>query len=125
MTEGYAKDLVKQLGVADKFRNRSIKKGTLRISCEKHDIEIELATGKGDITAFNKTPIIAQAMKLHKETSKWWIYYGDIFALSLITIAITGTWMYSKDHASGFRRRGWKLALAGIVFPLLVVFFLS
>jgi len=32
-------------------------------------------------------------MKLHKNTSNWWIYYSDIFGISLITIAITGAIM--------------------------------
>jgi uncharacterized protein len=125
MTETYVKGLATQLGINDKFRNRSIKKGALRMSFEKHDVEIDIKTGKGEIVAFNKTPVIAQMMKLHKETSNWWIYYGDIFALSLITIALTGTMMYAKDNKFSFRQRGWKLTLVGIIFPLIVLFLLT
>jgi hypothetical protein len=40
-----------------------------------------MKTGKGEIVAFNKTPIISQTMKLHKNTSNWWIYYSDIFGI--------------------------------------------
>jgi hypothetical protein len=63
-------------------------------------------------------------MKLHKNTSNWWIYYSDIFALSLITIAITGAIMIPVGKFT-FKRRGWKLALAGIVVPILVLFLLG
>ena len=63
-------------------------------------------------------------MKLHKSTSNWWIYYGDIFGLSLITIAITGAIMIPAGKFS-FKNRGWKLALAGVIIPLIVLFFIG
>jgi uncharacterized protein len=125
ITEDFAKGLSKELGIEDKFRKHAVKKGELRLSYEKHDVEIDIKTGKGEITTFNKTPIVAQMMKIHKESSNWWIYYSDIFALSMITIAITGTLMYAKGTKFSFKQRGWKLALAGIVFPLIFLFFLS
>ena len=76
------------------------------------------------MVTFLKTPIISQTMKLHKSTSNFWIYYSDIFALSLITIALTGTVMV-KGGKFSFKERGWKLALAGIIFPLIFLFLLG
>jgi hypothetical protein len=69
-----------------------------------------------------KTPIISQTMKLHKSTSNWWIYYSDIFGLSLITIALTGAIMIPAGKFT-FKKRGWKLALAGLIVPLLILIF--
>ncbi len=106
------------------MRRHNVKKGTFKISFEKHDVEIDMKTGKGEIVAFNKTPIISQTMRLHKTTSNWWIYYSDIFGISLILIAITGAIMIPAGKFS-FKRRGWKLALAGILFPLLFLLFLA
>lgn len=122
INEKFAEELGKSLGIDDKFRRHKIKKDELKISFEKHDVEIDLKTGKGEIVSFQKTPIISQMMKLHKNTSNWWIYYGDIFGISLITIAITGAIMIPSGKFS-FRQRGWKLALAGIIFPLLILLF--
>ena len=122
INEKYAEELGKTLGIDDKMRRQNIKKGTFKISFEKHDVEIDLKTGKGEIVAFNQTPIISQMMKLHKNTSNWWIYYGDIFGISLITIAITGTIMIPAGKFS-FKKRGWKLALAGLLVPLLILLF--
>ena len=124
ITEEYAENLGKQLGIDDKMRRHNAKKGTFKISFEKHDVEIDMKSGKGEIVAFKKTPFISQTMKLHKNTSNWWIYYSDIFGISLILIAITGTLMVTHGKHT-FKRRGWKLALAGIVFPILVLFILS
>ena len=103
----YAENLGKQLGIKDKFRRQKIKKDELKISFEKNDIEIDLKTGKGEIISFNKTPIISQTMQLHKNTSNWWIYYSDIFGLSLIMIALTGTILIQAGKYS-FKNRGWK-----------------
>lgn len=124
INDSTVQELVKANGIKDKFRRQSIKKGELRISLEKTDIDIDIKTGKAEVTSFINTPVISQIMKLHKNTSDWWIYYGDIFGLSLITIAITGTMLLAKSKYS-FKRRGWKLALAGVVFPLLVLFLLA
>lgn len=122
ITEQYAEELGKQLGIEDKFRRHKVKKDELKISFEKNDVEIDLKTGKGEIVTFVKTPIISQTMKLHKTTSNWWIYYSDIFGLSLITIALTGAIMIPAGKFT-FKKRGWKLALAGLIVPLLILLF--
>lgn len=122
ITEEYAENLGKQLGIDDKIRRHKVKEDQLKISFEKNDVEIDLKTGKGEVVSFIKTPFISQTMKLHKNTSNWWIYYSDIFGLSLITIAITGAIMIPAGKFT-FKRRGWKLALAGLVVPLLILLF--
>lgn len=122
ITEKYAEDLGKQLGIEDKIRRHKVKEDVLKISFEKNDVEIDLKTGRGEIVTFSKTPIISQTMKLHKNTSNWWIYYSDIFGISLITIALTGAIMIPAGKFS-FKRRGYKLALAGLLVPLLILLF--
>ena len=122
INEKFAEDLGKQLGIDDKLRRHKVKKGEFKISFENHDVEIDMKTGKGEITTFIKTPIISQTMKLHKNNSNWWIYYSDIFALSLITIALTGTIMIEGGKFC-WKNRGWKLAVAGLVVPLLILLF--
>ncbi len=124
ITDQFAENLGKSLGIDDKMRGQKIKKETLKISFENHDIEIDLKTGKGEIVSFIKTPIISQMMKIHKNTSNWWIYYGDIFGISLIAIALTGMIMIPSGKFS-FKRRGWKLAIAGLIFPLLILVLLN
>lgn len=122
ITEPYAEELGKKLGIDDKIRRHKVKDSLLKISFEKNDVEIDLKSGKGEITTFSKTPLISQAMKLHKNTSNWWIYYSDIFGISLIVIALTGAIMIPAGKFT-FRQRGWKLALAGIIVPILILVF--
>lgn len=122
INDDYAEELGKKLGIDDKFRRQKVEDGKFRISFEKNDVEIDIKSGKGEITTFIKTPIISSIMKLHKNTSNWWIYYGDIFGISLITIAITGAFMIKVGNNT-FSKRGWKLALAGLIVPLLILLF--
>ena len=124
LNEKFVTALGENLGVQDKFRRFNVKKETLRISYENHDIEIDMKTGEGEVVAFNKTPFISQTYKLHKSTSNWWIYYSDIFGLSLIVIAITGAVMIKYGKFT-FKARGWKLAVAGLIFPLVFLFLLA
>jgi uncharacterized protein len=120
ITDGYVKDFITKFGIKDVYRRHKIKGGSLRISYKNTDVEVDLKSGKGEIETYKKTPIISQMMKLHKNTSNWWIYYGDIFGLSLITIAITGAIMIPAGKFT-FKKRGWKLALAGLIVPLLIL----
>jgi uncharacterized protein len=95
----------------------------LRISFASHDVQVDITTGKGKIESYRTTPLLGQMTILHQDTSKWWIYYSDIFGIAMLTIAITG--MFIEKGGNSFRSRGWKLALAGIIFPLIFLFLLT
>ena len=124
ITEDKAKNIGTSVGIMDNFRKHKIKENKLSISYEKNDVEIDLSTGKGELTTFIKTPVISQMMKLHKNTSNWWIYFSDIFGISLIFIAVTGAMMV-KHGKHTFKQKGWKLTAAGLLFPILFLMFLS
>ena len=124
ITEEYAKNFIKAYNIEDTFKRYRVKNGSFRIAYKNTDVEIELESGKGEIVTYKKTPFISQAMFLHKNTSNWWIYFSDVFGISLIFIAISGAMMV-KHGKHTFKRRGWKLAIAGILFPIIFLFFLS
>ena len=124
LNDAKVEDILKNLSIDDKLKRFKVKKGELHIACENHDIDIDIKTGKGESVEFSKTPIISQMMGLHKNTSNGWIYYSDFFAISVILIAITGMKMIPSGKFS-FKSRGWKLALAGILFPILFLLFLA
>ena len=109
--------------IKDNLRRFAVDKNMLSISYERHDVKIDLSTGKGKIEEYKTTPILGQMTQLHIDTSKWWIYYSDVFGIAMLTIAITG--MFIQKGENSFKNRGWKLALAGIIFPLIFLFLLS
>lgn len=86
-------------------------------------LDIDMATGKGNLEFKRRTPIVGDSMLLHKSTDKFWIWYSDIFGAAMLIIAITG--MLIPAGKNGFKKRGWKLALLGMLFPLIFLIFLS
>lgn len=124
INDTYVENLSKSLKIDDKFKRHMIRNGKFKMQYENTEIEVDLKTGKGEILQFIKTPVISQTMFLHKNTSNWWIYFSDIFGVSLIIIAITGTLMI-KHGKHTFRRRGWKLTAVGLVFPILILILLK
>lgn len=109
--------------IDDNLRRFSVDGNTLRISYTNNDAQVDLATGKGKIESYRTTPVLGQMTKLHVDTSKWWIYYSDIFGVAMLVIACTG--MFIQKGENSFWSRGWKLALVGIIFPLIFLFLLS
>jgi hypothetical protein len=123
VNEAYIEKFMASQDIKDTFRRFQTNENTLRISYASHDVEIDMLTGDGKIITYKTTPLLGQMTKLHIDTSKWWIYYSDIFGIAMVTIAITG--MFIEKGKNSFRSRGWKLALLGLIFPLIFLFLLS
>lgn len=123
ITAQFIEQFTKDQDIHDDLRRFSVDGNALRISYSSNDVQIDLTTGKGTIETYRTTPLLGQMTKLHVDTSQWWIYYSDVFGLAMLTIAITG--MFIEKGNNSFRSRGWKLALIGIIFPLIFLFLLS
>lgn len=123
VTDKFISAFTKQYEIDDQLRRFSVDGNNLRISYVNNDVQVDLSTGKGKIESYRTTPILGQMTKLHVDTSKWWIYYSDIFGVAMLVIAVTG--MFIQKGENSFWGRGWKLALLGIIFPLIFLFLLS
>jgi uncharacterized protein len=124
VTKEFVEQVTQKLGIQDGMRRFKIEKGKFEVSYEKHDLKVDGKTGVGELITYQKVPVLAQMTQLHQDTSKWWIYYSDVFGIAMLTIAITGMLMIPTGNLS-FKERGWKLAVLGIVFPLIFLFLLS
>ncbi len=124
INDEFAESVNQKLGIQDVIRRFKVEKGSLEISFEKHDVKVDAATGNGELIKYKRVPVLSQMTKLHLDTSKWWIYYSDIFGVAMLTIAVTGMLMIPQGLLS-FKERGWKLALLGLIFPLIFLFLLS
>ncbi len=109
--------------IKDNLRRFAVDGNNLRISYANNDVQVDLATGKGKIESYKITPVLGQMTILHVDTSKWWIYYSDVFGVAMLVIAFTG--MFIQKGENSFWGRGWKLALIGLIFPLIFLFLLS
>ncbi len=100
------------------YDGHRIRNGSLRVYFKDNGIlDMKLTDTKGTLEFKRKVPIIGHSMYLHKSTNNFWIWYSDIFGVAMLIIAITG--MLIPAGKNGFKKRGWKLALLGMLFPLL------
>ncbi len=116
-------NFTKSQNISDNLRRFSVDGNNLRISYEKNDVQLDLTSGQGKVETYRVTPLLGQMTQLHQDTSKWWIYYSDLFGVGMVIIAITG--MFIERGKNSFKHRGWKLALIGLIFPLIFLFLLS
>lgn len=123
VNDEYLKAFSEEFGINAPPRRYAVDNNVLRITYPDHEVEVNLESGKGKIGEYRQTPLLGQMTELHVTTSDWWIYYSDIFGLAMLTIAVTG--MFIAKGQMSFKNRGWKLALAGILFPLLFLVLLS
>lgn len=123
VNDDYLKSFSEEFGINAAPRRFAVNEGVLRINYPDHEVEVDLESGKGKIGEYRQTPLLGQMTELHVTTNNWWIYYSDIFGLAMLTIAITG--MFITKGKMSFKKRGWKLAVAGILFPLIFLFLLS
>lgn len=123
INEEFISSFTSENEINDQLRRFQVTESELIISYVNNDVSINLSSGAGKITTYKTTPILGQMTKLHVDTSQWWIYYSDLFGVAMLTIAITGMFIQTGDKS--FQKRGWKLALAGIIFPLIFLFLLS
>lgn len=111
------------LGITDHRKGFQIRRESLRITYAETMVDINIKTGEGIQERYFKVPFLAQSTMLHVTTNAAWIWYSDIFGVAMLTIALSGMFMMKGE--TSFARRGWKLALLGLVFPLVFLFVLS
>lgn len=64
-----------------------------------------------------RRPIISSMVQLHFNPGKWWTWFADIFAVSLIIITVSGLVMIKGPK--GLWGRGGVELIVGILIPLL------
>lgn len=119
-SEKFIKDFSKQWDLAETYEGHRIRGNELRVDYDGNvTLEVDIKSGEGFIEYKRKVPILGHSIYLHKSTNKFWIWYSDIFGIGMLTIAFTG--LFITKGKNSFRRRGWKLALAGMLFPVLFI----
>ncbi|MGI9547846.1 MAG: PepSY-associated TM helix domain-containing protein [Flavobacteriaceae bacterium] len=103
------------------YDGHRVRDNTLRVYYEDNVIlDVDTETGVGLLEYKRKVPVLGHTMFLHKSTNSFWIWYSDIFGAAMLLIAITGILMLNGKN--GFAKRGWKLAVAGMLVPILFLF---
>lgn len=74
-------------------------------------------TGEVNYEGLKKRPVFHQLSFLHYNPSKWWTYFSDVFAVSLILICLTG--IFINKGKKGLMGIGGIELIIGICIPIL------
>lgn len=90
---------------------------TLQLFLEDATYYIDLPTGTVKVEQVRPRPVLFEFNQLHLNTPKEaWTWIADIYAASLILVAITG--MFVLKGKTGLGGRGWWLVAIGVLIPV-------
>ena len=81
---------------------------------------VNIKTGKAEYEKLTRRYVLSSMTRLHYNPGKWWTYFADFFAVSLILLTVTGIIMVKGSK--GLWGRGGIELLAGIAIPLIFLF---
>ncbi len=85
-------------------------------------IIVNTNSGNGTYETLKKRAVFYQSNVLHYNPNKWWTWFSDIFAGSLILFAITSLFMVRGKK--GVWGRGGVYLVLGIVIPILFLIYM-
>ena len=83
---------------------------------------VDMQSGKAAYEKVRKRPFLSALNRLHYNPSRWWTWFSDIFAVSLLIITLTGIVMVKGPK--GLWGRGGIELLIGIAIPLVFLLFI-
>lgn len=112
-------ELLELTGETSKFKQYYFpNKDFLMIYLKGGHITMELATGNVSLTSVRNRPVFNELNYLHyNKPKKLWTWFSDLFAFSLILLAISGLVMVRGKK--GITGRGGIMVAAGILIPLI------
>ncbi len=110
--------LLKKYAPDENYKNHYFPdENNLKIFIQNGNVHIDLITGKGYIETSKRRPVFHQANYLHYNPHKIWTWISDMYALSLILLAITG--LFILKGKNGITGRGAWLTAIGIIVPII------
>ena len=120
--ENYVVSKLGDLDIDANYRTHLVAGDNLRIFVEGGSVNINMVEGTGNYEIIRKRPVFHQLNYLHYNNPKGlWTWLSDIYAGGLFILAITG--LFVLRGKNGITGRGAWLTGAGIVIPLLYLYF--
>ncbi len=119
VTKAYIQKILELTGEKENYKQHYFPNDlSMIIYLNKGHISINLETGESQIVKIRNRKVFREVNFLHyNKPKKLWTYFSDLFAFSLVVLAITGLLMSSGKK--GIRGQSALLLTTGIVIPLL------
>ncbi|MBU8892382.1 MAG: PepSY-associated TM helix domain-containing protein [Bacteroidales bacterium] len=110
--------LLEEIAPEEKYKNHYFQNdSTLKVFIKDGNVIINLESGQGNIETSKRRPVLHQYNYLHYNPRKWWTAISDIYAISLMLLAITG--LFILKGKNGITGRGAWLTTLGIIVPVI------
>jgi len=113
-------NILDKLGEKDNYKKHYFPGNYLKIFIKNGTVTIDLNTGKGVMEKTKRRPVFAETDYLHYNPVKYWTWFSDFYAVSLIILAISG--IIIPRGKTGLAKRGIWFLLAGLLIPLIFLF---
>ncbi len=111
-------NILKKFGEEDNYKKHYFPSSEkLKIYFNDGSIVVDLQTGNAQYETIKRRPIFHTVNYLHYNPGKWWLWFSDFFAGSLIVLSITG--LFVIKGRKGFKWRGAIIATLGLILPVL------
>ncbi len=106
----------------EKYKNHYFpQENQLKVFIDDGSILIDTQSGKATIETSKRRPFFHEFNYLHYNPKKLWTWISDIYAVSLILLALTG--LFILRGKQGIKGRGAWLTTIGILIPLIFLLF--
>lgn len=114
----YIQEILEKAGEKDNYKQYYFPgQGSLLIYLDKGHINVNLETGEATVIKIRNRRVFREMNFLHYNKPKQlWTYFADLFAFSLIVLAVSGLFM--ARGKKGIRGQGGILLGVGIIIPL-------
>lgn len=112
--------ILEQFGESDSYKHhQTYESGEMKIFIENGSVLVNPETGECSLEIIHRRPVFFQTTFLHYNPKNFYTWFSDLFAASLIVIAITGMMLLSGKR--GLKGRGGVLAGTGMLIPLVLL----
>lgn len=118
----YVQQVLTELNETAQFKNvASLGPDEIRLFIDGSTIDVNMVTGMVVMEKISRKPVLYAVNMLHlNRYKKGWTWVADIYAVSLILLALTGLFMIRGKA----KVRGIMLTTAGFLVPLVFLFIL-
>jgi hypothetical protein len=125
INDAFVLSILKKIGQQDNYKKYYFPTNNeIRIFLKNSSsVTLDIEKGTGYLETLKKRPFLYEFNYLHYNPGRWWVWFSDIYAGALILIAISGLFIITNGRHR-LRKRGIWFVFAGLIFPILAIFFL-
>ncbi len=115
---------LKRIGEFDKYLMTDYpSKNKIKVYYKNGSLLIDIKKSIGKLERLSKRPVLYEFNLIHRNPGGIWTLIVDIYAFSLLLLAITGVFIIKGKNS--FQKRGKWFVMAGFLFTIVMILFIT